>query len=59
MRVGYLAKNLLLATDSEVELVVLCSQIPTFSLLNQITELFHKFSEVSVQKKADCALLNL
>jgi len=36
MRVGHLAKGLLLKGDREVELVVLCSEKPTLSMLNRI-----------------------
>ncbi|KAH7724590.1 DZF family protein [Aphelenchoides avenae] len=47
MRVGLLAKNILLSTDTQIELVVLCSQIPTHALLHKITEHFLEFGQVS------------
>jgi zinc finger RNA-binding protein len=47
MRVGNLAKNTLIAGDTQVELIVLCSQIPTSKLLHQVAELFRKFVESS------------
>ncbi|XP_055909258.1 zinc finger RNA-binding protein 2 [Eupeodes corollae] len=48
MRVGYLAKGLLLQGDSLVELVVLCSEKPTLGLLNRVAdELPAKLKEVS------------
>lgn len=36
MRVGNLAKGLLLRGDREVELVVLCTEKPTLSMLNRV-----------------------
>lgn len=38
MRVGLLAKGLLLKGDREVQLVVLCSQPPTFQLLDRVAQ---------------------
>lgn len=38
MRVGVLAKGLLLHGDLEVQLVVLCSEKPTRSLLEKVAE---------------------
>lgn len=38
MRVGLLAKGLLLRGDREVQLVVLCSQPPTFELLDRVAQ---------------------
>ncbi|XP_042340540.1 interleukin enhancer-binding factor 3-like isoform X1 [Plectropomus leopardus] len=38
MRVGLVAKGLLLKGDKEVELVLLCSNKPTITLLNQVAE---------------------
>lgn len=39
MRVGHLAKGLLLRGDSTVELVVLCAEKPTLTLLRKVVEL--------------------
>ncbi|XP_022919912.1 zinc finger RNA-binding protein isoform X2 [Onthophagus taurus] len=39
MRVGHLAKGLLLRDDTNVELVVLCSDKPTLTLLRKVVEL--------------------
>ena len=36
VRVGVLAKGLMLAEDNTVNLVVLCAEIPTKTLLNQV-----------------------
>lgn len=36
MRVGILAKGLMLADENSVSLVVLCGEIPTKSLLNEV-----------------------
>lgn len=38
MRVGLLAKGLLLKGDRNVQLVVLCSQPPTFELLDNVAK---------------------
>ena len=38
MRVGHLAKGLLLRGDRTVELAVLCAEKPTLSMLNRIAE---------------------
>lgn len=38
MRVGLLAKGLLLKGDRIVQLVVLCSQAPTFELLDNVAK---------------------
>ena len=38
MRVGLLAKGLLLKGDRTVQLVVLCSQAPTFELLDNVAK---------------------
>lgn len=50
MRVGLLSKNLLLNTDKEVQLVVLCSKVPTVELLKQISEYFPKHAVVKFLK---------
>ncbi|VDN19806.1 unnamed protein product, partial [Gongylonema pulchrum] len=47
MRVGLLAKGLLLNNDREVQLVVLCSQIPTRALLSKVAKLLPELVEVS------------
>lgn len=39
MRVGHLAKGLLLRGDNTVELVVLCAEKPTLTLLRKVVEL--------------------
>lgn len=39
MRVGHLAKGLLLRGDSNVELVVLCADKPTLALLRKVVDL--------------------
>lgn len=39
MRVGHLAKGLLLQGDTGVELVVLCSDKPTLALLRKVVEM--------------------
>ena len=38
MRVGLVAKGLLLKGDMDLELVLLCSQKPTVTLLKQVAE---------------------
>lgn len=38
MRVGLLAKGLLLKGDKDIELVLLCSNKPTITLLTQVAE---------------------
>lgn len=45
MRVGLLAKNIVLVTDTEVELVVLCAKIPTMALLQKVVDLFPQYVE--------------
>lgn len=48
MRVGFLAKGLLLQGDNIVELVVLCAEKPTVGLLKRVaTELPNKLKEVA------------
>lgn len=39
MRVGHLAKGLLLKGDNQVELVVLCADKPTLTLLKKVVDL--------------------
>lgn len=54
MRVGYLAKGLLLQGDNLVELVVLCSEKPTLALLQRVaSELPAKLKEVAASNNAD------
>jgi zinc finger RNA-binding protein len=48
MRVGHLAKGLLLKGDRFVELVVLCSEKPTMSMLNRVFDCFPKQMEVNL-----------
>lgn len=47
MRVGLLAKGLLLKGDRTVQLVVLCSQPPTFQLLDRVAKTLPAHLEVS------------
>uniref|UniRef100_A0A914KYN4 DZF domain-containing protein n=1 Tax=Meloidogyne incognita TaxID=6306 RepID=A0A914KYN4_MELIC len=47
MRVGLLAQHLLLKTDKMIDLVVLCSNIPSITLLKKVVELFKKFAELN------------
>lgn len=50
MRVGHLAKGLLLQGDTNVELVVLCSDKPTLSLLRKVVEMLPAaFKQVSTE----------
>ncbi|VDO74952.1 unnamed protein product [Onchocerca flexuosa] len=64
MRVGLLAKGLLLKTDREVQLVVLCSQPPTRTLLSKVVRLLPQVIEKGenevitvIEKPDECALL--
>uniref|UniRef100_A0AAF5Q2K8 DZF domain-containing protein n=2 Tax=Wuchereria bancrofti TaxID=6293 RepID=A0AAF5Q2K8_WUCBA len=65
MRVGLLAKGLLLKTDREVQLVVLCSQPPTRTLLSKVVRLLPQVIEkgenevVTVVEKPDESALLL
>ncbi|XP_067644397.1 zinc finger RNA-binding protein [Eurosta solidaginis] len=53
MRVGFLAKGLLLQGDNAVELVVLCSEKPTIGLLKRVAaELPAKLKEVAGENPA-------
>ena len=47
MRVGVLAKGLLLQGDSDVQLVVLCAEKPTRTLLERVANLMPKHLAVS------------
>jgi zinc finger RNA-binding protein len=51
MRVGLLAKSLLLKGDSDVQLVVICSDKPTKTLLNRVYDLLTVKLEVKLKKK--------
>ncbi|XP_037805269.1 zinc finger RNA-binding protein [Lucilia sericata] len=54
MRVGFLAKGLLLQGDNAVELVVLCSEKPTVGLLKGVAaELPEKLKEVAGENPVD------
>ncbi|KAM9822183.1 zinc finger RNA-binding protein isoform X2 [Syngnathus typhle] len=53
MRVGVLAKGLLLRGDKNVNLVLLCSKKPTKSLLTQIVELLPKQLTIVAPEKYD------
>ena len=46
MRVGLLAKNLLLKGDTDVKLIVICSDKPTKKLLERVYELLKEKIEV-------------
>ena len=50
MRVGFYSKQLLLASDKHIDAVVICSKIPTVTLLKEVAELFNKLVEVQTQK---------
>ncbi|XP_033985503.1 interleukin enhancer-binding factor 3-like [Trematomus bernacchii] len=47
MRVGLVAKGLLLTGDKDLELVLLCSNMPTVTLLNQVAEKLSEQLEAS------------
>lgn len=49
MRVGVLAKGLMLRGDIRIQLVVLCSDKPTRSLLKRVHDLLRKYFEVTQQ----------
>ena len=51
MRVGVLAKGLLLQGDSDVQLVVLCAEKPTRTLLERVANLMPKHLAVSVDRR--------
>uniref|UniRef100_A0A1I8C2J5 DZF domain-containing protein n=1 Tax=Meloidogyne hapla TaxID=6305 RepID=A0A1I8C2J5_MELHA len=51
MRVGLLAQHLLLKTDKTIDLVVLCSKIPSVTLLKKVVELFKKYAELNETEK--------
>jgi zinc finger RNA-binding protein len=48
MRVGLLAKGLLLRGDNEVQLVVLCADKPTKALFNRVYETLIEKIDVSI-----------
>lgn len=49
MRVGLVAKGLLLKGDAELELVLLCSNKPTVALLKQVAEKLSEQLEVGIR----------
>lgn len=49
MRVGLVAKGLLLTGDKDLELVLLCSSKPTTTLLNQVAEQLYAQLEVGLR----------
>lgn len=51
MRVGVLAKGLLLRGDSEVNLVVLCAEKPTTTLLAKVGQNLPEQLSVSIDEK--------
>lgn len=51
MRVGLLAKGLLLKGDRTVQLVVLCSQPPTYQLLDRVAKALPAHLSVSLNEK--------
>lgn len=56
MRVGLVAKGLLLTGDSSLELVLLCSSKPTVSLLKDVAE--RLTAQLEVQPRSEPPLLN-
>lgn len=56
MRVGLVAKGLLLKGDSNLELVLLCSTKPTVSLLKDVAEKLT--AQLEVQHRSSHLLLN-
>jgi len=59
MRVGTLAKGLLLTGDTAVDLVVLCTEKPTRSLLIKVAELLPKQLQVSHESESFPSLMVL
>lgn len=57
MRVGLVSKGLLLKGDSNLELVLLCSNKPTISLLKDVAE--RLTAQLEVQHRTDYLLLIL
>jgi zinc finger RNA-binding protein len=64
MRVGHLAKGLLLKGDRSVQLVVLCSERPTITMLNRVADGLPKQLQIvapeetyDIQKKAENAAI--
>uniref|UniRef100_A0A183C7H0 DZF domain-containing protein n=1 Tax=Globodera pallida TaxID=36090 RepID=A0A183C7H0_GLOPA len=57
MRVGLLAKHLMLKTDNQIDLVVLCSKIPNITLLKLVVEYFQKHAEVASEDQLSVAEL--
>lgn len=56
MRVGLVAKGLLLKGDSNLELVLLCSTKPTVSLLKDVAEKLT--AQLEVRRRSEHLLLN-
>jgi len=56
MRVGVLAKGLLLRGDTHVNLVLLCSEKPTMNLLTRIVEHLPKQLTVLTQCNVNCKI---
>lgn len=52
MRVGLVAKGLLLKGDQELELVLLCSNKPTVTLLQEVAEKLS--AQLEVEQSALC-----
>jgi hypothetical protein len=50
MRVGLLAKGLLLRGDSDVKLIVICASWPTKTLLTRVHEILIQKLEVKINK---------
>lgn len=59
MRVGTLAKGLLLSGDTTVDLVVLCAEKPTRTLLLKVAEILPKQLQVFSNRKLFVYLLFL
>jgi len=55
MRVGALAKGLLLKGDTDVKLVLLCHEAPTAKLLVQIAQLLPKYIKVRLMAVTSCS----
>lgn len=59
MRVGLLAKGLLLKGDRTVQLVVLCSQPPTYQLLDRVAKALPVHLSVSLKKSSNIEMIQL
>lgn len=58
MRVGLLAKGLLLRGDTDVKLIVVCTKYPTKQLLERVHKSFVQKIEVFFHQNDDSFLLN-